>query len=48
MQYLKIMKYVILIYWDSNAKIMFSMLFFTYNGRFGLNGFIPVCGTAYS
>ena len=31
MQYLKMMKYVILIYGDTKAKIMFFMLFFTYS-----------------
>ena len=33
MQYLKIMKYAILIYGDTKAKIMFFMLFFT-NSRY--------------
>ena len=33
MQYLKIMKYVILIYGDTKAKIMFFMLLFT-NSRY--------------
>ena len=33
MQYLKIMKYAILIYGDIKAKIMFFMLFFT-NSRY--------------
>ena len=34
MQYLKIMKYAILIYGDTKAKIMFFMLFFTYSRYF--------------
>ena len=34
MQYLKMMKYVILIYGDTKAKIMFFMLFSAYSRYF--------------